>query len=126
MVPMTLTREHPDPAREKERTPLAYELAMKLEAMATAAHVLTNQADELKDELDSIARQWRELSSTWTGVAASAYQPPWQEWYSGAATAAAILEEHSQLLMRSVDLMLDHENTAAKAFEALYRKGPAV
>lgn len=51
MVPMTLTREHPDPAREKERTPLAYELAMKLEAMATAAHVLTNQADELKDEL---------------------------------------------------------------------------
>lgn len=36
MVPMTLTREHPDPAREKERTPLAYELAMKLEAMATA------------------------------------------------------------------------------------------
>ncbi|VAZ71745.1 hypothetical protein LAUMK4_00613 [Mycobacterium persicum] len=89
-------------------------------------HVLTNQADELKDELDSITRQWRELSSTWTGVAASAYQPPWQEWYSGAATAAATLEEHSQLLMRSVDLMLDHENTAAKAFEALYRKGPAV
>lgn len=99
---------------------------MKLEAMASAAHVLTIQADELQDELDSITRQWRELSSTWTGVAASAFTPPWEEWHSGAAVVAQILLEHSQLLMDSVEMMLDHKNTAAKAFAALYQKEPVV
>ncbi|KZS74109.1 hypothetical protein A4G29_14765 [Mycobacterium kansasii] len=105
---------------------MSYELTMKLEAMASAAHVLANQADELQDELDSITCDWRELSSTWTGVAASAFEPPWVEWHAGAVKSAEILSEHSQLLMQSLDLMLDHESTAVKAFEALYRKGPAV
>ncbi|UGT91272.1 WXG100 family type VII secretion target [Mycobacterium ostraviense] len=99
---------------------------MKLEAMASAAHVLANQADELQEELDSITCDWCELSSTWTGVAASAFEPPWEEWHAGDVKSAEILSEHSQLLMQSLDLMLDHESAAVKAFEALYRKGPAV
>ena len=102
------------------------ELTMKLEAMASAAHILTNQADDLKDELDSIVNDWQALSSTWTGAAASAFKAPWEEWHSGAVTVAEVLAEHSHLLTHSANLMLDHENTAAKAFTALHRNGPAV
>jgi uncharacterized protein YukE len=44
-------------------------LSVKLEAMISSAQTLADQADELKGELDSITREWGELSSTWTGVA---------------------------------------------------------
>ncbi|WP_224111812.1 MULTISPECIES: WXG100 family type VII secretion target [Mycobacterium avium complex (MAC)] len=57
---------------------------MQLEAMASAAHILTNQADGLSSELDSIADDWRNLSSTWQGAAASDFQPAWNEWHQGA------------------------------------------
>jgi len=103
---------------------MAAELTMRLEAMASAAHVLANQADDLQAELESIARDWQELSETWTGVAASAFEPPWEEWHRGAVTVADILSEHSRLLLRSLDMMLDHENIAARAFAALAPKSP--
>ncbi len=98
-------------------------VAMKLEAMVSTAQVLANQADELHAELDSFTRDWRELSSTWTGVAASAFDPPWIEWHYGAQTTVAILQEHSDLLMRSVALMAQHESTAASALGAIAGKG---
>lgn len=103
---------------------MAGELTMRLEAMASAAQVLANQADDLHAELESISRDWRELSETWTGVAASAFEPPWEEWHHGAVMAANMLMEHSQLLVRAVDMMLDHENIAARAFAALNPKDP--
>ncbi|WP_245913116.1 WXG100 family type VII secretion target [Mycobacterium kansasii] len=104
---------------------VAGELTIRLEAMASAAQILANQADDVKAELDSITDDWRELSSTWRGVAASAFQPPWEEWHRGASAVAAILSAHSQRLLRSLDLILDHETIAAKAFEALTAKKPS-
>ncbi|MEE3751450.1 WXG100 family type VII secretion target [Mycobacterium intracellulare] len=105
---------------------MAGELTMRLEAMASAAQILTNQADDLHAELESITRDWSDLSSTWRGVAASAFQPPWDEWHQGATAVARLLSEHSQLLLRSLDLMLDHETVAAKAFAALAVKDPTL
>jgi ESAT-6 family protein len=101
-------------------------LAMKLEAMVSTAQFLANQADELHAELDSITSDWQELSSTWTGVAASAFDPPWDEWHYGAQTAVAILQEHSDLLMRSVALMVEHESTAASALGAVADNRPSL
>lgn len=101
-------------------------LTMRLEAMASAAQILANQSDDLKVELDSINSAWRALASSWQGVAASAYQPPWDEWHQGAEKVATLLSEHSHLLLRSLDLMLDHETVAAKAFAALDPRGPTL
>lgn len=103
---------------------MAGHLTMQLEAMASAAHILTNQADGLSGELDSIADDWRNLSSTWQGAAASDFQPAWDEWHQGAKAVATLLSEHSQLLLRSLDLMLDHETIAARAFAALSPTDP--
>lgn len=100
------------------------ELTMRLEAMASAAQILTNQADDLTAELDSIAGDWSALSATWQGIAASAFQPPWDEWHQGATVIAALLHEHSQQLLRSLDLMLDHETVAARALAALTATDP--
>lgn len=76
--------------RRKGGIGVAAELRMKLEAMVSAAQFLATQGDELQAELDAITRDWRELSSTWTGVAASAFDPPWDEWHWGAKTVTAI------------------------------------
>ena len=64
---------------------MAAELRMQLDAMVTTAQFLGNQADELKAELESITKEWGELSATWTGVAASAFDPPFDEWHYGAS-----------------------------------------
>ncbi|ORB57836.1 WXG100 family type VII secretion target [Mycobacterium persicum] len=102
------------------------ELTTRLEAMASPAQILANQSDDLKAKLDSITDDWRALSASWRGIAASAFQPPWEEWHQGATAVAAILSEHSQRLLRSLDLMLDHETIAAKAFEALTAADPSL
>jgi WXG100 family type VII secretion target len=105
---------------------LAEVLAMNQEAMVSTAQFLANQAEELHSELDGITRHWRELSSTWTGVAASAFDGPWDEWHYGAWTAVAILQEHSYLLMRALALTLEHEGTAASALGAVAGKGSSL
>jgi WXG100 family type VII secretion target len=110
--------------RRKGGIGVAAELRMKLEAMVSAAQFLANQGDELQAELDAITRNWRELSSTWTGAAASAFDPPWDEWHWGAKTVTAILQECSDLLMRSAALMAENESNAAHALGAVAEKGP--
>ncbi|HET9874701.1 MAG TPA: WXG100 family type VII secretion target [Mycobacterium sp.] len=94
---------------------MADALAMNLQAMLSAAQFLAHQADELQVELDSVTHDWAELSSTWTGVAASAFDPPFDEWHDGAKTVTSILQERSRLLTRAVALMVEHETTGARA-----------
>ena len=94
---------------------MAAELRMQLEAMVSAAHFLASQADELKAELGSITAIWGELSSTWTGAAASAFDPPFDEWHYGAVTVTSILEEESRLLISTTAVMAENETTSAQA-----------
>jgi WXG100 family type VII secretion target len=105
---------------------MAGELAMKTEAMVSTAQFLADQAEELQVELDGLTRDWRELSATWTGVAASAFDPPWDEWHWGARTVTEILKDHSEGLMRSVAMMVEHESTAAHALSTVRAKGPSL
>ena len=81
-----------------------FELSRYGEKLAASAPTFDPLAEALADEptfvdetLDAITRDWRELSSTWTGVAASAFDPPWDEWHWGAKTVTAILQECSDL-----------------------------
>lgn len=92
---------------------------MKFEAMVSTAQILANQADELKAELDSITREWGELSSTWTGVAASAFDPPFEEWRYGAVTVTALLADHSEMLLRCVAAMVENEHNSAQALRSV-------
>ena len=95
-------------------------LAMQTEATAAAAQFVSAQADELKAELDDIARTWAGMSSKWTGIAAAAYEPAWDEWHDDAKTVTAVLVEHADALERAVALLVEHERQA-EAELALYR-----
>lgn len=94
-------------------------LSVKLEAMISSAQTLADQADELKDELDSITHEWGELSSTWTGVAASAFDPPWDEWHYGALTVTALLHDHAETLRFCAAAFAEQERNATQAVRSI-------
>ena len=99
-------------------------LSVKLEALISSAQTLADHAEALKGELDSITHEWGELSSTWTGIAASAFDPPFDEWHYGAVTVAALLADHAETLRFSATAFAEHEGNAAQAVRSLVVKDP--
>jgi WXG100 family type VII secretion target len=102
------------------------DLSVYLDALISTAQTLANQTDELKSELDTITQQWTELSSTWTGVAASAFEPPWDEWHYGAVTVMALLEDHAETLRFCAAAYAAHEQSATEAVRAIHRPGSSL
>ena len=66
---------------------------------------------------------WQDLVATWTGRAASAYEPAWDEWHDGAKTVVAILQEHSNLLQQAVAMAVADEQQRAVDLGSLSAKG---
>ena len=67
----------------------------------TAAQAVRNQAYELNDGLAGLSRDWDSLSRGWSGVAASAFAPAWQDWQEGVTTLVAMLADWSDRLARA-------------------------
>ena len=57
-----------------------------------------NDAQELRDELRGIQRDWDNLSRGWSGAASSAYSTIWTEWLEGATAVVDSLVESSHKL----------------------------
>ena len=57
-----------------------------------------NDAQELREELAGLQRDWENLSRGWSGVASSAYSAIWCEWLEGATTLIDALAESSHNL----------------------------
>lgn len=74
------------------------QLRVDAEAAYNASHAVSNDAEELREELASLQRQWDNLSRGWTGAASSAYSPMWTEWLEGASKLVDALAESSRSL----------------------------
>ena len=57
-----------------------------------------NDAEELREELAGLQRDWDNLSREWSGAASSAYSTIWGEWLEGATTLVDALAESSHNL----------------------------
>lgn len=62
------------------------------------SHAVSNDAQELREELAALQRQWDNLSRGWTGAASSAYSAIWTEWLDGASKLVDALAESSHNL----------------------------
>ena len=90
-----------------------------LEAMVSTEQRLADQSQQLKAELDSITHEWGELASTWTGVAASAFDPPFDDWRYGAVTVTALLRDHAETLRFCAAAFAEQERNAAQAVRSI-------
>jgi WXG100 family type VII secretion target len=70
------------------------------EAFKTA-QAIGNQAVELHDELENLTKKWDDMSHTWEGVAATAYQPVWDQWHENATKVVRALMESSEKLAQA-------------------------
>ncbi|MBY0442206.1 MAG: WXG100 family type VII secretion target [Mycobacteriaceae bacterium] len=66
-----------------------------------AAQALRNQAYELNDGVAGLSRDWDSLSRGWSGAAASAFAPAWEDWHQGVTALVAMLADWSDRLARA-------------------------
>jgi WXG100 family type VII secretion target len=73
-------------------------LRVDTEQAYRTSHAVGNDAEELREELATLRRDWENLSRGWTGAASSAYSAIWSEWLEGATTLVDALAESSHSL----------------------------
>jgi WXG100 family type VII secretion target len=74
------------------------QLRVDTEQAYNTSHAVSNDAEELREELAGLQRDWDNLSREWSGVASSAYSSIWAEWLEGATTLADSLADSSHKL----------------------------
>lgn len=73
-------------------------LKVDTEQAFNTAHALCNDAEELREELAGIVREWDNISRGWSGTAASGFAAIWQDWHEGADKVVETLAESSRRL----------------------------
>ena len=93
---------------------MADHLRVDADAAFSTSHVVSNEAEELREELSRLSREWDNLSHGWSGVAASAFAPVWEEWHEGAARIVEALAESSRRLAQAAVLYEERDISSAR------------
>jgi WXG100 family type VII secretion target len=93
---------------------MADHLRVDADAAFLISHVVSNEAEELREELARLSREWDNLSHGWSGVAASAFTPGWEEWHECAARIVEALAESSRRLAQAAVLYEERDNSSAQ------------
>jgi WXG100 family type VII secretion target len=62
------------------------------------SHAVSNDAEDLREQLGTLEQHWDNLSRGWSGAASSAFSSIWAEWHDGAVTLVDALAESSRNL----------------------------
>jgi WXG100 family type VII secretion target len=68
------------------------------DAAYQTSHAVSNDAEDLRDELATLEQHWDNVSRGWSGAASSAFSSIWAEWHQGAVTLVGALAESSRNL----------------------------
>jgi WXG100 family type VII secretion target len=93
---------------------MADHLRVDADAAFNTSHVVSNEAEELREELARLSREWDNLSHGWSGAAASAFTPAWEEWHEGAARVVEALAESSRRLAQAAVLYEERDINSAQ------------
>jgi WXG100 family type VII secretion target len=93
---------------------MADHLRVDADAAFNTSHVVSNEAEELREGLARLSREWDNLSHGWSGVAASAFTPAWEEWHEGFARIVEVLAESSRRLSQAAVLYEERDNNSAE------------
>ena len=92
-----------------------------MDAAFSAAKSVQADAEDLRDGLQELAYDWQNLSQGWSGAAASAYSPLFDEWHDGAATLISALEESSSKLAEAAVRYQEENSGSADSIAATAR-----
>jgi WXG100 family type VII secretion target len=92
---------------------VAEHLKVDVAETLTTSQVVSDDADELRAELARLSREWDNVASGWSGAAASAFAPLWDEWHDGAAKLVETLAESCRRLERSAVAYEEQESGSA-------------
>jgi WXG100 family type VII secretion target len=73
-------------------------LKVDTDRVYNTSRAVGNDAQDLREELAGLQRDWDNLSREWSGVASSAYSAIWHEWLEGATTLIDALADSSHSL----------------------------
>jgi WXG100 family type VII secretion target len=93
-------------------------LEVDADATFSISQVIGNDAEELREELARLQREWGDLSRGWTGAAASAYSSIWDEWLEGATTLVDSLAETSRNLGHAAARYAEQDTASATTLES--------
>lgn len=96
---------------------MAGHLKVSADEVFATSHAVSNDAEELREELARIVREWDDVSHGWSGGAASAYTALWQEWHEGAAALVDVLADSSHRLGHAAVAYQEQDTQSAEALE---------
>lgn len=73
-------------------------LRVNADVAFSTSHAVGNDAEELRNGVIGLAREWENLSQGWSGAASTAYAAIWAEWLEGATVLVDALTESSHQL----------------------------
>ena len=93
------------------------QLTVDADAAFNASRALSNDAQELREELARLAHEWRNLTHSWTGTAASAYAPLFDEWRDNAHELVESLDDSARRLAEAAARYQEQDTSAAARLE---------
>jgi WXG100 family type VII secretion target len=93
-------------------------LKVEADQAYNTSRAVGNDAQELRDEMVGLQRDWDNLSREWSGLASSAYSALWGEWLEGATKLVDALAESSHNLGVAAAAYSEHDAGSAEAFSA--------
>jgi WXG100 family type VII secretion target len=97
---------------------MADQLRVDADTAFNTSHVVSNDAEELREELSRLSREWDNVSHGWSGVAASAFTQIWEEWHEGAANIVETLAESSRRLAKAAVLYEERDANSAQMLDS--------
>ena len=94
-------------------------LHVDMNVLVSAAESLVSHADELDAGLATIASEWSDLRATWSGDAASQYEPCWEDWHCSAQKLTAVLVETAKFLSTAANAYTHQESSSAQCVGAV-------
>ena len=98
---------------------MAGHLEVDADAAFNTAHSVSNDAEELREEITGLAQEWTNVAHGWPGAAASAYTPIWQEWHDGATKLVDTLAESSRNLAKAAVLYNEQDTHSAHTVQTM-------
>jgi len=89
-------------------------LHVDIAVLVSSAQSLVGHADELDAGLTMIASEWSDLRATWSGDAASQYEPCWDDWHYSTQKLTAVLRETAQFLSTAANAYTHQESSSAQ------------